>query len=233
MFNGKNKALTFSYDDGVTQDIRLIEIFNKYNLKCTFNLNSGTLGKDGHLIRDGVGVDHIKVKPEDVKRIYQGHEIAVHTVSHPDLTKLSEEEIVREVEEDRKVLSELAGYEVRGMAYPGGRVDDRVVEILKNRTGIVYSRAVPSTGSFEPFTDLLRYQGTLYHHLEWDKLFDMGKKFLELEAETPQVFYIWGHAYEFDIYPERWVQFEEFCKMMSNREDIFYGTNIEILEKTV
>ena len=30
MFNGKNKAITFSYDDGVTQDIRLIELFNKY-----------------------------------------------------------------------------------------------------------------------------------------------------------------------------------------------------------
>ncbi len=38
MFNGKNKAITFSYDDGVMQDIRLIEIFNKYNLKATFNI---------------------------------------------------------------------------------------------------------------------------------------------------------------------------------------------------
>ena len=40
MFNGKNKALTFSYDDGVYQDARLAEIFNRYGLKCTFNLNS-------------------------------------------------------------------------------------------------------------------------------------------------------------------------------------------------
>lgn len=40
MFNGKKKALTFSYDDGVTQNIRLIDIFNKYNHKATFNLNS-------------------------------------------------------------------------------------------------------------------------------------------------------------------------------------------------
>ena len=44
MWNGKLKAVTFSYDDGVTQDIRLIEIFNKYNLKATFNLNSELLG---------------------------------------------------------------------------------------------------------------------------------------------------------------------------------------------
>ena len=49
MFNGKMKALTFSYDDGVTQDKRLIEMFNKYDLKCTFNLNSELLGKPGAL----------------------------------------------------------------------------------------------------------------------------------------------------------------------------------------
>ena len=30
MFNGKMKAITFSYDDGVTQDKRLIEILDKY-----------------------------------------------------------------------------------------------------------------------------------------------------------------------------------------------------------
>ena len=42
-FCGKKKAITFSYDDGVTQDERLISLFNKYGLKCTFNLNSGFL----------------------------------------------------------------------------------------------------------------------------------------------------------------------------------------------
>ena len=51
MFHGKMKAVTFSYDDGVTQDQRLIEIFNRYNLKCTFNLNSGLLGQAGMLLR--------------------------------------------------------------------------------------------------------------------------------------------------------------------------------------
>ena len=50
MFNGKMKAVTFSFDDGVTQDRRLIEIFNKYNLKATFNINSELLGKDGQLM---------------------------------------------------------------------------------------------------------------------------------------------------------------------------------------
>ena len=47
--SGKLKAVTFSYDDGVTQDIRLIELLNRYCLKCTFNLNSELLGKNGML----------------------------------------------------------------------------------------------------------------------------------------------------------------------------------------
>ena len=56
MFCGKNKAITFSYDDGVTQDIRLIEIFNKYNLKATFNLNSELLGQSASIIRNNIHI---------------------------------------------------------------------------------------------------------------------------------------------------------------------------------
>ena len=74
MFGGKMKALTFSYDDGVTQDIRLIELFNKYGLKATFNLNSEFLGGQNNLVRNGVEITHNKVKAQDVRAIYTGHE---------------------------------------------------------------------------------------------------------------------------------------------------------------
>ena len=60
MFHGKMKAVTFSYDDAVTQDQRLISIFNRYDLKCTFNLNSGLLGQAGMRLREGVSVAHCK-----------------------------------------------------------------------------------------------------------------------------------------------------------------------------
>lgn len=45
MFHGKCKAVTFSYDDGVSQDVRLIALLDKYGLKATFNLNSEMFGK--------------------------------------------------------------------------------------------------------------------------------------------------------------------------------------------
>lgn len=234
MWNGKNKAITFSYDDGVTQDIRLIEIFNKYNLKATFNLNSELLGKEGTLTHNGITVNHTKVNANDVKHIYSGHEIAVHTLTHPNLTEIADDsEVIRQVEQDRLNLSELAGYEVLGMAYPcgGTNCNEHTAELIKNNTPIKYARTIATTRSFEPYPDLYQYKGTAYHSGDWDVLFELGRQFIDLKADTPKVFYIWGHSYEFDLFPERWEQFEKFCELISNKSDIFYGTNIEIIAK--
>ncbi len=233
MFDGKNKALTFSYDDGIKQDIRLINILNKYNLKATFNINSGLLGKSGILDYDGKKLDFVRNNPEDVKYIYEGHEVAAHTLTHPNLVNIKDDdEVLRQVEEDRINLSEMVGYEVKGMAYPGGDIncDKRVADIIKNNTPIKYARTVDVTKTFEPYGDLYQYKPTLSNFWNWEILFQMGKEFLELKTDSPKVFYIWGHTYEFDIFPERWKLFEEFCEMMSGRTDIFYGTNIEVLK---
>lgn len=228
MFGNKLKAVTFSYDDGVTQDIRLIEILDKYGLKCTFNLNSERLGMDGSLDREGVRVSHVKNKPSEVASIYKNHEVAVHTLTHPTLVGLEEDEIVRQVEQDRLNLSELCGYEVVGMAYPNGPNDDRVAGIIRDKTGVKYSRTVTSTYNFDIQDNLYRFNPTVYHHREFDKMFELAKEFIELKTDTPKIFYIWGHAYEFDIHNE-WDKFEEFCKLISGRDDIFYGTNTQVL----
>ena len=230
MFSGKKKALTFSYDDGVLQDQRLIRLFDKYGLKCTFNLNSGFLGRAGALVRDDVTVGHCKPRVCEVKGIYEGHEVAVHTVHHPSLNKLSTRKIVSEIEDDRKVLSDIVGYDVVGMAYPGGTgvsQSDRVVGLMERFTGVQYSRNTDSNHSFEPQTDLLRFCPTL-HHAEWDDLFRLGEEFVSMTTDTPKIFYVWGHAYEFDI-KDDWGKFEDFLKLVSGKNDVFYGTNKDVL----
>ena len=227
---GKQKAVTFSYDDGVTQDIRLIELLNKYHLKCTFNLNSQLLGKSGLLSREGLRIAHYKVHPADVKGIYAGHEIAAHTLTHPNLPKQEPAEVIRQVEEDRLRLSEMAGYEVVGMAYPGGGInnDDRTAQIIREHTGIQYARTTTCNGSFHPQDNLFRFNPSAFH-LDFDQLMEMGQQFLEMEANSPQIFYVWGHSYEMDYRPDSWIRLEEFFRLISNREDIFYGTNREVL----
>ena len=226
----KLKAVTFSYDDGITQDIRLVELLNKYGLKSTFNINSGFLGKPNILIRNGKRISHYKIHPRDVKGVYEGHEIAAHTLNHPLLPSLDDAEVIRQVEEDRLKLSELAGYEIVGMAYPGGGVnnDDRVAKIIKENTGILYSRTITSTGNFELQDNLYRFNPSVYH-LDFDKMMEMGQKFIESTPTAPQIFYIWGHSYEMDFEEDYWVRLEEFFKLISGKSDIFYGTNKEVI----
>lgn len=231
MFNEKMKAVTFSYDDGVTQDVRLIELFNKYGVKATFNLNSELLGHPGSLLRENVRISHNKNKPEDIRHIYTGHEIAGHTLRHPRLPDIPDDaEVIRQVERDRLNLSELAGYEVVGFAYPcgGQNFDHRVSELIKHNTGIKYARNIISNHSFKLQDNLHEFCPTVYHHGEWDKLFELADEFVSLKAEEPSIFYIWGHAYEFDI-ENTWDRFEELLKIISGKNDIFYGTNREVL----
>lgn len=232
MIHGKKKAVTFSYDDGTVQDIRFIELLDKYGLKCTFNLNSMLLGLPGQLLREDRILCHDKVKAEDVKSIYEGHEVAVHTLTHPMLPEIRDEStIIRQVEKDRLELSELAGYEVIGMAYPGGGVnfDERVADIIRKNTGVKYARTTVPTYNFDLQKDLFVFKPTIHHHNNWEKLYELGQQFVELEEKEDQIFYIWGHTFEFDIDPESWNRMEEFFKIISGKDDIFYGTNKEVL----
>lgn len=228
--SNKLKAITFSYDDGVTQDIRLVELLNKYNLKSTFNLNSELLNNKGVLIREGKRISHYKIHPDDVRSIYEGHEIAVHTLTHTNLTTVNDAEVIRQTEQDRLNLSELAGYEVVGMAYPCGGVnnDDRVAEILKTSTGVKYSRTITCNSSFDLQNNLYRFNPTAFH-LDFDNLMKLSEDFINLNSDKPQIFYIWGHSYEMDYYPDYWIKLEEFFKLIANKNDIFYGTNKEVL----
>ena len=63
------KILTFSFDDGVTQDIRLIEMFDRYGLKGTFNLNSGLIAPRNY---ESAGFVLYDRKPNRTESAYTG-----------------------------------------------------------------------------------------------------------------------------------------------------------------
>ena len=227
MWNNKLKAVTFSYDDGTTQDIRLIEMFDKYGLKSTFNLNSGLFGVVDQI--DRIDLRHT-VKEEQVAELYKNHEIAVHTVTHPYLTECSDEELLYQVAQDQKNLSALCGYDVMGMAYPGGGEKNNnkyVADFIRENTTIKFSRTITSTYNFDLQENLHQFNPTI-HIWEMDKMFELAHQFIELKTDTPKIFYIWGHSWEYDRH-STWERMEEFCKLISGRDDIFYGTNSEVL----
>ncbi|MDO4966923.1 MAG: polysaccharide deacetylase family protein [Lachnospiraceae bacterium] len=221
---GKNKCVTLSFDDQITQDFRLVEIINKYGLKCTFNLNSGTFELPGEVTVNGVTVSHNKISAKEAVELYKGHEVAAHTVNHPDLCKLSEDEIIKEVKDDMKALSDLFGYDVCGMAYPYGTYNDEVVSILK-KCGIKYSRTVVSSLDFKLPEDFLMWHSTM--HFADEGMMDIVDKFLNDDSDEPKLLYIWGHSYELEA-DNNWELFEEFCKKVSGRDDTVYATNMEV-----
>ena len=121
--DGLKKAVTFSYDDGVMQDLRLTALFRRYGLKATFNLNSGFFGQIDSSLQRGREIDHSHVPEEDVACVYAGFECAVHTAHHPWLTQLSAVNAAEEILSDRAAIEAVIKQPVRGMAYPFGAVN--------------------------------------------------------------------------------------------------------------
>jgi len=225
---GKTKAFTLSYDDGVIQDKRLIGLFDQYGVKGTFNLNSGAFGQVDQYSH--LKVQHSKLSADDVPQIYKNHEIACHTVTHPDLPSLPSGSVLYEVVTDRRNLEALSGRIVRGMAYPFGTFSAVVKDMLHD-AGILYSRTVKSTHAFSIPSDFLEWNPTCHH--DDPELLNLARSFIEPEDSSrrpkTKLFYVWGHAYEFDN-NQNWNVMEELLKLVSGHDDVWYATNIQIAE---
>lgn len=224
---GLRKALTLSYDDGVEQDVRLMEILDRFGIRCTFNLNSGCWAPEGTVYP--AGQIHRRMSKSQVEKVYanQNHEVAAHCLTHASLTELSPAEIAHEVLADRENLEAMFGGLVRGLAYPFGTYSDAVVEALK-ATGVAYARTVVSTNDFTVPSDWLRLHPTCHHNAP--NLPQLCDRFLnEPVPFGSRLFYLWGHSYEFES-SDNWQVIEDFCAKMGGRDDIWYATNIEIVD---
>ena len=220
------KSITFSFDDGVKQDVPLVELFNKYGIKSTFNLNTGLANEKCRWVYKGT-VDVIHMNKADMLELYKGHEVAVHSLTHPFLEKLDEERIYKEIYEDKCNLEDWYGEEVVGMAYPYGTYDERVLEILK-RCGIRYARTTKDTDVFTPQADLLQLKSSCC--FTNPNLPTIIERFLASESEQKQVLYIWGHSYQIGC-DMSWEAFEEICKRLTSLEGVVFETNKDALLK--
>ncbi len=222
--NGQKKALTFSFDDGNEDDVRLVGLLNRYGLKGTFNLNAGLLSHTSSWnFEGGKEVRHINYTEHP--HLYDGHEIACHTYTHPHLEALDAATLENEIVLDKKVLEYLYGCEIHGMALPFGSYNDAVIQAAAEN-GMAYCRTTWATQSFSPPDSLLLHPTC--HFLDGN-IGELARQFLESETKEPQLFYIWGHSYEL-VTEDDWAAFEGFCKSLSGREDIWYCTNIEAIK---
>ena len=211
---GKHKVLTMSYDDGKHEDRRLVALFNQYGIKGTFNVNSGLEG------------DPVRIPQAEYRELYKDHEVACHTVSHPTIGRCPLELVAQEVIEDRKKLESIMGYPVRGLAYPNGSESPEIRAMLP-ALGIRYGRVVGNTDGFAMPDDFLQWKATCHHN---HNLLELGQQFVDLhKKQYLYMMYVWGHSYEFTN-NNNWEVMEDFCKLVGGKDDIWYATNIQIVD---
>ena len=119
----------------------------------------------------------------------------------------------------------MTGQQVYGMAYPFGGHTKNVRQIAKEE-GIFYARTTVSSYGFGMPERLLELSPTCHH--DDPALFELAEEFIRGDKDEYRIFYIWGHSYEFDIHGN-WDRFERFLGMVSEREDVYYGTNMQVL----
>ena len=128
--------------------------------------------------------------------------------------------------EDRRALERLCGYPVRGLAYPNGSYNQKIIDLLP-ALGIRYARTICDTQDFALPQNFEEWHPPCHFR---HGLLELGEKFVALhKTQHLYLMYVWGHSYEL---PEEsgWALMEQFCQLVSGREDIWFATKIEIVD---
>jgi len=112
----KKIALSFDVSWGEDNTKKILETLDKYNVKATFFIVGGWI--DEH--------------PDELKEIYKrGHEIGNHSDKHPDMTKLSREKIIQDIDIADAKIMQITGEDTKLFRCPSGSYNDTVIKAVK------------------------------------------------------------------------------------------------------
>ena len=220
---GMGKAFNITYDDGVYQDIRFVSLLNRYGIKGTFNLNS-QLMEEEFTWTHPCGMEVRRLGIDAVRGLYDGHEVASHTLTHPYMHDLPEFEILWQLGEDKNRLETLFGREVRGFAVPFDYYSDLIARSAEI-CGFEYARMSDVSLSYAPCTDWYHWKTGVYHIMP--ELVPFAEGFLKTDQELA-VCQIVGHSYDLDA-ENLWETVETVCAAVAAQNDVWKCTNLELV----
>lgn len=179
------------WDDGVLDDIRLIEILRRHGAKASFNLNLGTQPPQRKASWKFREVKDVwKLGKDELREVYKGFTIANHSARHLRLTEVSREAAVEDVRVGRELLEQHFGCAVTGFAYPCGLFNPEVEAIIAE-TGHIYARTTKNVACAFPPERPMAFHANCHFAAA-----DFWDRFAVAKAEKHPVFYFWGHSYE-------------------------------------
>ena len=203
------KYFVFAIDDGTSFDKKVIEIFNRYNIKATFNLNSGL--QDFVWYKDWLAVTRHNLYEN--RDIYDGHEVGSHSLTHPYLTSLCDEDVYKEVKEDKGNIEHIFQRNVETFSFPFEGYDERTSGIIKS-LGITHIILPDIDDSFKFPIDT--------HHIKvtsWDIDDALEKINRFIEDEESEIFIYLSHSYDYE-YSNSYDKLEKLCQIVTSNKDI-------------
>ena len=221
---GKKKAFVLTYDDGVLQDVRLVLLLNRYGLKGTFNLNSLLMEREFVWHHEKAGAVR-RLPPSVAAHLYEGHEVASHTCTHPDLQGMSRDGLFYELGHDKYLLEQLVKQPVLGFGVPFDYYDDTVADCAR-QLGFRYARGSEETRSYAPNADAFHQNAGMFHLSEGLEAFVEG--FLQTNEELACCIIV-GHSYDLDA-ENLWETMEGLFAKVCADESVLSMTHLEYVE---
>lgn len=220
---GKRKAFNITYDDGVWQDVRFVELLNKYGIKGTFNLNSRLMEEEFEWTHEcGLPVKRLPVSR--AVKLYEGHEVASHTLNHPYMQNLSEDEIMYQLGHDKYVLEQIFGWEICGFAVPFDYYSGLIADCAR-RLGFEYARMSEESRSYVASENYYWWQCGIFHLSPG--FLDFVEGFFDTDEELA-LCQIVGHSYDLDA-ENMWGSIETVLEKMAQDKDLASMTNLELV----
>lgn len=127
-----DRSFVITFDDGYQSVYeKAFPLLDQYGMPATIFLTVGNkdIGKHAERLPSREGRSMLTWS-EIGKMRQRGIDFGAHTLTHPDLTRLSQSQIRTEVHDSRSIIEDKLGIPVTAFAYPYGRCDQRSYEIV-------------------------------------------------------------------------------------------------------
>lgn len=221
--------ITFSWDDGAMEDLKLMDLSLRYEMPGMFFIPA-------------INNERSVISRSEIMALAQNNfEIGSHTYSHTYLTQLPIKKAEDEIVSGKNYLQELLGKEILHFCFPGGKSNTALINFSKQH---FKSARTADTGSFVNYGEFLikptfhlynrgkkslfyhslintsLFQATIKHIISND-YFNLIQSVIQDMASSNQQnnILIWGHSWEIEKY-NYWKKLEELFVFINSQPAI-------------
>ena len=234
----KPVIVTTSWDDGHVLDLTLADLLRAHGIAGTFYISPA----------DREVAHSKRLTAAQVAELGRDFEIGAHTLSHPRLSAIGDDEARAEIAGSKKVLERTLGKPVTSFCYPGGDFQEKHTAMVRD-AGFSLARTTErfrTDAGADPFTlpttahayrhwsdagPIWRTNGTVVgfirNYLRWD---DLAIALFDRVIAEGGIFHLWGHSWEIDARGD-WNRLTRVLAHIAKRPGVKYAANAELLSK--